>query len=217
MHLMLLSAPSRSLPAPSPGQREGSDRRLTFNSHNAVHEFDGSSPSKRVLHCGSTKKRAADLADEELRMELEAYNLLDNAENTPVEQQRSTLDEAWQNELREELMSFGFDAAPNTTKIELAARMQLVKRLQRMTHLNMAGCEALPTEMATARLHELLTERHELVDGCAREDLETRLEIALAKEQNVVKGQGYEFGRRFLNLEQYVLWGESGGVPGWPW
>jgi len=196
---------SRAAHAVFSRRQSGKRGRLCFSpAPPTVHEFDGQSPTIRRL---GLRRSVSDVSNtrsvdpELLRVEMEARGL-----NPKLDKERAELVKRWNAELQEELEHWGLPDLDGSNQ-DLSAMLDLVGALRRRANLSLAFPDTkLPIDMPCEVLEKELEDR-KIDVSCIKSRLAkvVALEEAMLKEGDVIVGDGYDFGRRFISVEDLVI------------
>jgi len=187
-----LTGSSRSL-----RRRQG---KISFSGAAEVHEFDAASPAMRRMELRRSGKKLAAVRFDVCKLEMEAHGI-----DPSHKLSRQLLLDRWNEDLRDELKKkYGLELYG--TSSVLSEMQDLAKIIRRRADLRIARGDDLrmPTEMSRKELKEELRKRKiEVKDGTWLSKV-TALEEALLKEWDGVVGDGYDFGKRFVKVEDIV-------------
>ena len=201
---------------------------ITFSPTPVVHEFDFRSPTKR--RAGRARMNGvSSLDDTELRWELEArgHKVPSSEKKKRVtKRQRTIVAAEFQRELAEELLQYGLSpyarpgedggagssngaggggaagaAGPLLSHDQLVHRLKVARTMHRRAQLRALMVELSPIELDPSSLRAECVKRKLAVLKRTRLQLVDELEGALLKDSHKLCGDGYEFGRHMVSVD----------------
>jgi hypothetical protein len=180
---------------------------VSFGAALQIHEFDLQSPTKFRLQ-NKVDYEATELNDDELRLELfvaqQDGKIASAATPTKRAPMAKKVDQVWCRDLRSELVELGFSSAPNAQRLELANRKRLATTIVRRAELLFSGVPVGLKLMSQRQLVQELETRRIKRQG-PRQQMLRDLAAAMIKDTaDGLIGDGYEFGRRFIRIEDVI-------------
>ncbi|GBG26828.1 Hypothetical Protein FCC1311_030502 [Hondaea fermentalgiana] len=181
-------------------------RGICFSAEPQVHEYEIDSPSSRRLEVRRKVSNPASIKFDLFKIELEARGI-----DPKLKTSKKRLLECFNTELRGDLEKVGISGATGTNE-ELSAMLELATFLRRRANLRNSGiacvCDGatpkMPVDMYVEELDQQLADRKILVTEKGRKARIVALEEALLKESEVLIGDGFDFGRRFVKVEDML-------------
>jgi hypothetical protein len=180
---------------------------VSFDPSLHIHRFDLQSPTKFRLQ-NKVEFEATDLDDETLRLELSVAQQDGKIGSAPTPTKRAPMakkvDQLWRKDLRSDLEEMGF-SAPKAKRSELANRTRLATAVVKLAELGFSDVTVGLKMMSQKQLVKELETRRIKHQGHRRAQMLQDLAAAMIKDTaDAVIGDGYEFGRRFITIEDCI-------------
>lgn len=180
--------------------RKNSQKKVKWAVAPVIHAIDANSPSVRRMDLKHAMIPLDTIDESTLRVEMTERGL-----DPGKDENYASLLKAFNDELREELRSdWGLFLCGENKR--LAEMVDLSRILGRRVYLrqNKSPDSPMPADMSQRELTSELIKRNIEIKGMGIQSMAVGLEEAMLKEIDGFIGGGYEFGQRFISVDDYL-------------